>query len=403
MHCTRKITNDLIWVGVNDRQVSLFENLYPVSNGMAYNSYILLDEKTVLFDTVSKDVSHRFMENVSYALGEKKLDYLVVHHMEPDHAAGINEILKAYPDVKIVCNEKTRTFSEQFFDVDENVNYHIVKENDTLCTGRHTLRFIMASMVHWPEVMVTYDETHKTLFSADAFGSFGASNGIVFTDEIDFESEYTSEMRRYYANIVGKYGTQVQALLKKAFNLEIEMICPLHGLLWRSHIDKLFSIYNSWSSYTPESVGVMIVYGSIYGGTENAAEILACKLRERGIKTTLIDASSTHVSHIVSAAFQWSHIVFASITYNAGLFLPIGVLVDELISRNFQNRTIAIIENGTWASACGDLIRTKLEKAKNINILESSVCIKSSVKEENLNQIETMADEIAASVSKYKK
>jgi len=399
MHCTRKITNDLTWVGANDRRISIFENLYPISNGMAYNSYLLKDEKTVLFDTVDKAVHQRFLENVSYALGGRTLDYLVVHHMEPDHADGIMDILRYYADVKIVCNEKTRTFLEQFFELSGDVPCHIVKENDTLCTGRHTLRFIMAPMVHWPEVMVTYDETDRILFSADAFGSFGALNGAIFADEVDFEKEYMDEMRRYYINIVGKYGTQTQALLKKAASLEIDMICPLHGFVWRRDIDKLISKHNLWSIYVPESPGVVIVYGSIYGNTESAAEILACKLREKGVQTTLFDASNTHVSHIVSAAFQWSHLVLASVTYNAGLFPPVETLINELVARNFQNRTVAIIENGTWGCISRKMICNKLEKAKNISVLESCLCIKSSVKEENLLQIEAMADEIAASVS----
>ena len=399
MHCTRKITNDLTWVGANDRRISIFENLYPISNGMAYNSYLLKDEKTVLFDTVDKAVNQRFLENVSYALGGRTLDYLVVHHMEPDHADGIMDILRYYADVKIVCNEKTRTFLEQFFELNGDVPCHIVKESDTLCTGRHTLRFIMAPMVHWPEVMVTYDETDRILFSADAFGSFGALNGAIFADEVDFEKEYMDEMRRYYINIVGKYGTQTQALLKKAASLQIDMICPLHGFVWRRDIDKLISKHNLWSSYVPESPGVVIVYGSIYGNTESAAEILACKLREKGVQTTLFDASNTHVSHIVSAAFQWSHLVLASVTYNAGLFPPVETLINELVARNFQNRTVAIIENGTWGCISRKLICNKLEKAKNISMLESCLFIKSSVKEENLLQIEAMADEIAASVS----
>ena len=399
MHCTKKITNDLTWVGANDRHISIFENLYPISRGMAYNSYLLQDEKTVLFDTVDKAVHQRFVENIYHALGERKLDYLVVQHMEPDHAAGIMDVLMRYPDVTVVCNEKTRIFLEQFFDLSKNIHYHIVKENDTLCTGRHTLRFIMAPMVHWPEVMVTYDETDKILFSADAFGSFGALNGATFADEVDFEKEYMDEMRRYYINIVGKYGAQTQALLKKASSLEIDMICPLHGFMWRIDIDKLVSKHALWSSYAPESTGVVIAYGSIYGNTENAAEILACKLHEKGIQTALFDASTTHVSHIVSAAFQWSHLVLASVTYNAALFPPIETLIDELIAHNFQNRTVAMIENGTWASTSGNLIRSKLEKSKNINVLESSVCIKSSLKEENLLQIEAMADEIAISIS----
>lgn len=399
MHCTRKITEDLAWVGVNNRQVSIFENLYPIPNGMAYNSYLLKDEKTVLFDTVDQGVHQRFMENVSYQLDGRSLDYLVVHHMEPDHAAGIMDVVRCYPEVKIVSTEKTKKFLEQFFEVDRDVHYHTVKENDRLSIGKHTLRFIMAAMVHWPEVMVTYDEADKTLFSADAFGSFGALNGAIFFDEVDYEKEYLDEMRRYYVNIVGKYGAQVQALLKKIGSFEINMVCPLHGFVWRNNIEEMISKYNLWSSYTPESSGVVIVYGSIYGNTESAAEILACKLHERGVKTTLLDASTTHVSQMVSVAFQWSHLVLASVSYNGGLFPPVKVFIDELVERNFQNRTVAIMENGTWASNSSGLIRNKLKGSKNINVLESSVSIKSSLKKENLHQIEAMAEELAASLS----
>jgi flavorubredoxin len=393
-----KVTKDLTWVGGNDRHISMFENLYPIPKGMAYNSYLLEDEKTVLFDTVDNAVHKQFMENLFYVLGNRKLDYLVVHHMEPDHAAGIMDVLTHYPDVQVVCTERTQLFFEQFFGPNKDINYHIVMENDTLTTGRHTFQFIMAPMVHWPEVMVTYDTTDKILFSADAFGSFGTLDGALFADEINYEKEYLDEMRRYYANIVGKYGLQTQSLLKKAASLDIEIICPLHGFVWRSKIEEIISKYNLWSSYVSEELGVVIVYGSIYGNTETAAEILASKLHEREIQTTLFDASNTHVSQLVSATFQWSHLVLASVTYNGGLFPPIGTLIDQLTTRNFQNRTIGVIENGTWAITSGNLIRNKLEKSKNINMLSSSVSIESSLKEKNLLQIEDMADEIAKSM-----
>jgi len=363
---------------------------------MSYHSYLLEDKKTVLFDTVDRAVHQRFMENVSHVLGGRKLDYLVVQHMEPDHSDGIADILTHYPDVKIVCNSKTSLFMKQFYDLDIDRRIHLVGEGDTLHTGRHTLHFVMAPMVHWPEVMVTYDSTDGILFSADAFGNFGASNGALFADEVDFEADYLGEARRYYSNIVGKYGAQVQALLNKAAALELNMICPLHGFVWRKNMDTLLSKYKLWSSYTPERTGVMIVYGSIYGNTENAAEILACKLREKGVQTVLFDASVTHVSHIVSEAFRWSHFVFASATYNAGLFTPMEVLLNELVSHNIQNRTAAIIENGTWAATSGNLIHSKLEKCKNMNILESRVRLKSSVKEEDLMQLEAVAEHIAS-------
>ena len=399
MHCTRKITNDLSWVGANDRRLSMFEGVYPLQNGMAYHSYLLQDEKTVLFDTVDNAVHQRFMENLSHALGDRQLDYLVIQHMEPDHSDGIADILAHYPDVKIVCNKQTQTFMKQFYDLDIDARVHLVAEGDILNTGRHTLQFIMAPMVHWPEVMVTYDATDKILFSADAFGGFGTAKGALFADELDFETDCLSEMRRYYSNIVGKYGAQVQALLKKASALEINIICPLHGLIWRENIDLLLSVYKLWSSYTPEKTGVLIVYGSIYGNTENAAEILAFKLREQGIQTTLLDATSTHVSHIVSEAFQWSHLVFASATYNMGVFTPMEALLNELVSHNIQNRTVALIENGTWAATSGKLMRGKLETCKHINLLEPTISLKSGLKEENLKQIDEMVRNILSSIS----
>ena len=284
MYCNKKVTEDLTWVGANDRRLALFEGVYSVPSGVSYNSYLLHDTKTVLFDTVDKTVQYRFVENLTQALGDRTLDYLVVQHMEPDHSASILYLLLKYPDMKIVCNAKTKTFIGQFYTLDIDDRYHIVQEGDTLNTGRHTLHFVMAPMVHWPEVMVTYDSADKILFSADAFGNFGALNGAIFADEVDYDREYMDEARRYYANIVGKYGTQVQALLKKASTLEINMICPLHGFVWRKDLQSIISKYILWSSYTPEEQGVVIAYASVYGNTENAAEILACRLRDKGVK-----------------------------------------------------------------------------------------------------------------------
>ena len=398
MHCVKKVTNDIVWVGADDRRLAMFEGVYSVPCGVSYNSYLLMDEKTVLFDTVDKAVQHRFLENVSFALNGRPLDYLIVQHMEPDHSAAFAELLCRYPKVKIICNALTQTLIKQFFDLD--VDTQIVKENDTLNTGRHTLRFIMAPMVHWPEVMATYDSIDKILFSADAFGTFGALNGAIFADEVDFNKDYLDETRRYYTNIVGKYGTQVQSLLKKASALSIDMICPLHGFVWRRNLSDIFSKYTLWSLYQPEEQGVMIAYASVYGNTENAAAILACRLRDIGIKTAMFDVSVTPASEIIAAAFRWSHLVFASITYNAGIFVSMETLLADLVAHNIQNRTVAVIENGSWAATSGNLIRSKLEKCKNINLLELTISIKSNMKTAQLSELETMAEAIAADMSR---
>ena len=398
MYCVKKISNDITWVGANDRRLAMFEGVYSVPYGVAYNSYLLTDEKTVLFDTVDKAVRERFLENIEYALGERTLDYIVVQHVEPDHSAALRDLARIYPDVKIVCNEKILTLLEQFFNFDLRSRVFIVKEGDTLNTGTHELRFIMAPMVHWPEVMVTYDATERVLFSADAFGSFGALNGASFADEVDFERDYLDEARRYYANIVGKYGTQVSTLLDKASGLAIEMICPLHGFVWRKDLNYIISKYLLWGSYEPEENGVLIAYASVYGNTENAAEILACKLRERGIQTAMYDVSVTPASEIVSAAFKWSHIALASTTYNAGIFIEMEAFINDLTAHNIQNRTVAIIENGSWAPTSGELIREKMETCKNITIIDAGVSLKSSIKEDQLKDIERMADMINESL-----
>ncbi|MCI5651155.1 MAG: flavin reductase [Ruminococcus bromii] len=396
MFCTKKISDDLTWVGANDRRLAMFEGVYSVPRGVSYNAYLLKDEKTVLFDTVDKAVSGVFFENVEHALGGRSLDYIVVHHMESDHSATLQELIRRYPNAKIVCNEKTVTMIKQFFTFDIDACAHVVAEGDTLETGRHTLTFVMAPMVHWPEVMVSYDLTDKILFSADAFGCFGALNGAIFADEVDFERDYLDEARRYYTNIVGKYGTQVQTLLTKASKLEIKMICPLHGFVWRRNIGDFLSRYLLWSAYTPEKNGVMIAYASVYGNTAMAAEILSSYLRDRGIPTEMFDVSVTPASEIVAASFHWSHLVFASTTYNAGIFVTMEALLSDLVAHNLCNRTVALIENGSWAPTSGQLMREQLEKCSNIRFIENTISICSSVKQEQLAQIEALADAIAA-------
>ncbi|MCL2721625.1 MAG: flavin reductase [Treponema sp.] len=401
MYCIKKITNDLTWVGANDRRLAMFEGVYSVPGGVSYNSYLLKDEKTVLFDTVDKAVQRRFLENVAFALDGRQLDYLVIQHMEPDHSAALEDILIRYPKVKLVCNAKTLAFINQFTGL--NIDAHIVKENDTLNTGRHTFHFVMAPMVHWPEVMVTYDSVDKILFSADAFGTFGALNGALFADEVDFNKDYMDEARRYYSNIVGKYGNQVQTLLNKAGALDIKMICPLHGFVWRENLTSIISKYVLWSTYQPEENGVMIAYASVYGNTENAAEILTCRLREKGIRTVMFDVSVTPVSEIIAAAFRWSHLVFASSTYNAGIFVSMEAVLNDLVAHNIQNRTVAVIENGSWAATSGGLIREKLGKCKNINIIEQTVSIKSSVSKPQLSELEVMAFAIESTFPRSEK
>jgi len=396
MYCIKKVTDDLVWVGANDRRLALFEGVYSVPAGVSYNSYLLTDEKTVLFDTVDKAVRQRFLENVETALKGRKLDYLVVQHVEPDHSAVIPELIRQHPEIKIVCSARVLEFIKQFYDFDIDSRVHLVEENETLNTGKHTLQFIMAPMVHWPEVMMTYDSTSKILFSADAFGCFGALNGALFADEVDFAKDYMDEARRYYSNIVGKYGTQVESALDKVSAFDIEMICPLHGFVWRSNLNEIISKYMLWSKYEPEERGVMIAYASVYGNTENAAEILACRLRDKGIKTVVFDVSVTPSSEIVSAAFKWSHLVFASTTYNAGIFVTMEALINDLAAHNIQNRRVAVIENGSWAPTSGSLIREILGKCEKINILENNVSILSGLKAAQLSDIESMVQAIGA-------
>ena len=398
MHCCKNITPDLIWVGANDRRLAMFEGVYSVPDGVSYNSYVLLDEKTVVFDTVDKAVSRIFFENVEHALNGRKLDYLVVHHMEPDHSATMQELVIRYPDVKIVCNDKIKNMIKQFFEFDIDSRAVVVKEGDTLSLGKHELTFVMAPMVHWPEVMMSYEKTDKILFSADAFGSFGALNGAIFADFVDFEKDYLNEARRYYTNIVGKYGPQVQAVLKKASTLDIKMICPLHGFVWRKHLSDFIEKYDLWSSYTPEIKGVMVVYASVYGNTENTAEIIASKISDKGIPVTMFDVSVKPASDIVSAAFKYSHIVFASTTYNAGIFVSMEACISDIVAHNLQKRKIAIVENGSWAPTSGKLMREELSKLKNCEIIEQGVTIKSSLKEDNMASVDALVDALTSDI-----
>ena len=399
MHCVKKVTDDLYWIGGSDRRLALFENVYPIPRGVSYNSYVLLDEKTVLLDTVDASISGLFFENLEYVLNGRTLDYLIVNHMEPDHCAVIGDVVRRYPDVKLVCNAKTVPMLKQFFNFPVEDRTVIVKEMDTLCTGKHTFAFVMAPMVHWPEAMVSYDTVDKILFSADGFGTFGAINGNLFADEVNFERDWLDDARRYFINIVGNYGVQVQNLLKKAATLEIKMICPLHGPVWRENLGWFIEKYDTWSSYKPEDQAVMIAYASIYGNTENAAEILASKLADKGVKNiAMYDVSVTDPSVIVSESFRCSHLVFAAPSYNGGIFTKMETVLSELKAHSLQNRTVAIMENGTWAPVAGRQMREIFAGMKNIELLEEGVTIRSAVKEAQEASLEALAEKIASSL-----
>lgn len=401
MQNSRQINNDLYYVGASDRRLALFENIYPIPRGTSYNSYLLLDQKTVLLDTADAAVAEQFFENVEGVLAERKLDYLVVNHMEPDHCALIQELVLRHPELTIVTSAKAASMIRQFFGFDLDSQLQTVAEGGTLCTGRHTLSFILAPMVHWPEVMFTYDTTDKTLFSADAFGTFGALNGNIYADEVDFDRHWLSDARRYYTNIVGKYGVQVQNVLKKASSIDIRMICPLHGPIWRQDLGYFIDKYSTWSSYAAEEKGVLIVYASIYGHTAAAAEKVASLLAERGVKDiAMYDASHTHVSQLVSEAFRYSHAVLAASTYNCGIFTPMESLLADLRAHNWQQRSVAIIENGSWGPMSGKLMRATLEQMKAINILGEVLTIKSALKKSQLPELESLAEAIVADMDK---
>ena len=398
MYCVRKITEDIYFVGGSDRRLSLFENMYPIPNGVTYNAYFIDDAKTAVVDTVDKAVGDLFFENVEHLLGGRSLDYVVVNHMEPDHCATLGALCEKHPETKIICSAKAAGLIAQFFKADLEDRIEQKKEGETLDLGKHTLTFYAAPMVHWPEVTVAYEKTSGILFSADAFGTFGAIDGCLFADEADFgEAEY-AEARRYYANIVGKYGAQTTALLKKAAGLDIKMLCPLHGPVWRKDFETFIEKYQLWGTYTPEEQGVLIAYGSVYGGTQNAAEILAAKLAEKGVKVKLYDVSVTHPSYLVAEAFRFSHIVFASSTYNNGIFTPMETLLLDLKAHMLKNRTVALVQNGSWAPQSGKLMREILDGMQNITVLEETVNLRSTVKENNLAEIDALCAALCATM-----
>ena len=389
----RKITDDLLFVGASDRRLALFESAYPVPEGVSYNAYLLRDEKNVLFDTVDWSACRQLLENLNHVLNGRELDYLLINHLEPDHAA-------RWQNAVVVCNKKTVTLLNQFFPgLDLTGRTRLVAEGEELCTGRHTFTFVMAPMVHWPEVMMTYDKTDGTLFSADAFGGFGALSGNLFADEADLGAGYMEEMRRYYTNIVGKYGVQVQAVLKKAAALDIRRICPLHGYIWRGELGMVLEKYSLWSSYTPEERGVLVAYASVYGGTKAAAELLAGYLAEAGVRRIrMFDVSAVHPSYVLAEAFRVSHVVFAATTYNNGIFVSMETLLHDLVAHNWQGRTVALIENGSWAPASGKLMRELLTPLKNTTVLEPTLTLRSTLAPGQEEAVRALAQQIASSV-----
>jgi len=395
----RNVTNDLYWVGANDRRLALFENIHPLAHGVSYNSYVLLDEKTVLFDTADWAVGRQFVDNVKGVLNGRGLDYLVIHHVEPDHAATVEEVLLRWPEVTIITSAKAAQILRQFGTPLDESRVDVVKDGDTRSFGRHTLTFIGAPMVHWPEVLFSYDQTDGVLFSADAFGSFRSLDGKLFADEVDYDRDWIDEARRYYGNIVGKFGPQVQAVLKKAGSLDIKYICPLHGLVWRKDLGYILDKYAHWSAYEAEEQGVMVVYASMYGNTEAAAEALCAALAARGVTNTrLYDVSSVHVSHLISDLFRFSHLVLASVTYNLGVFPPMHNFLADMKALNLQNRKVALVENGSWAPRAGSLMKQAMEELKGMELLVPCLSVCSALDEGTQGGLEALADAVAASV-----
>ena len=380
------ITNDIRYIGVNDHDIDLFEGQYIVPEGMAYNSYAIIDEKIAVMDTVSADFGEKWFAKLQDALGGRKPDYLIIHHMEPDHSANIDKFISAYPEAAVVGNAKTFAMIDQFFGSGLCKNKLAVKNGDTLSLGRHELTFLFAPMVHWPEVMMSYDGADKALFSADAFGKFGALDCQ--------DKEWDCEARRYYMGIVGKYGMQVQAVLKKAAMLDIKMICPLHGPVLTGDLSHYMSLYDIWSSYGVESEGVCIAYTSVYGNTKKAAELLAKKLEERGCKAAISDLARCDMAEAVEDAFRYGKLVLATTTYNADIFPFMRQFIDHLTERNYQNRTLGFIENGTWAPAAAKIMKAMFEKSRNINYIDTTVTLRSAMTEENAEAIERMAEEL---------
>lgn len=399
MYNVREVTKDVYWIGANDHRTHLFENIHPIPDGVSYNAYVVLDEKTILFDTVDWGVCRPFLDNLAHVLNGRKLDYLVVNHMEPDHAASIEEVLLRYPNVTVISTEKAFYLMSQF-------NFHVenklqVKTGDTFSSGKHEYAFVEMPMVHWPEAMCTLDTTNGVLFSADAFGSFKALDGKLFADEVNFDRDWLDEARRYFTNIVGKYGPHVQAVLKIAGTLPIKILCPLHGPIWRKDLGYIIDKYDKWSSYTPEETGVMIVYSSMYGNTEEAAQILASEIVKRGqTKVSVFDVSVTPVSYLISEAFRVSHIVLASTTYNLGIYPRMKDFIADMQALNLQNRTFGIIENGSWAPQSGSLMREMIDEMREMYYVDAEATLISSLNDTTRKDVEAVAEAIVESMKK---
>ncbi len=388
MHCTVKMTEDLYWVGASDRRLALFESVYPIPRGVSYNAYVLLDEKTVLLDTVDQSVAGQFFENLAHVLGGRPLDYIVVHHMEPDHAKTLEETVRRYPEAKIICNAKIRDMIRNYFTFDIDARAILVAEGDTYCFGKHTFAYVMAPMVHWPEVMVSFDERDGVLFSADAFGRFGLPGDA---------GDWADEARRYYINIVGKYGSSVQTLLKKLSGLPVKTICPLHGPVLTGDLSAYLEKYDVWSSYRPEERGVLIAYTSIYGNTASAALRLRDMLARRGEKrVAVVDLARGDISRAVADAFRYDALVLAASSYDGGVFPPMAAFLSRLKAKNWQKRTAAVIENGSWAPSAGKTMLAALAEMKEIALPAPTVTIRSAVSQETVEALNTLADALAA-------
>jgi len=399
MHNTREISPRVFWVGSNDRRLALFENMFPLPDGVCYNSYLIVDDKVALIDTVDSSITQQFLANLTFTLNGRAIDYLVVNHMEPDHCANIEELCRLYPGIKIVGNAKTFQMIRQFYDFEVDMHLHEVKDGETLQLGSHVLRFVFAPMVHWPEVMFTTELSQGILFSADAFGTFGALSGNLFADEYDFECHFLDESRRYYTNIVGRYGMQVQAVIKKLADFDIRMICPLHGPIWRKNVGYIMDKYDLWSRYAPEKKGVVLAYASMYGNTENAVSVVASRLAEKGVADMrMYDVSKTHPSYIIADAFKYSHLVLASPTYNAGLYFGMESLLRDMAVLNLRDRKVALIANGSWAPAAHVVMEKLVGEMKDMELLAPPFILKSSLKESQMDELVALADAVAASV-----
>lgn len=399
MHNVQEIAPQVWWVGGNDRRLARFENLFPLPDGVSYNSYLIMDEKVALMDSVDAAISQQFFENLEHVLQARAVDYLVVHHMEPDHSANIAELCRRFPEMRIVGNAKTFQLLRQFYSEDFDARLHEVKDGDALSLGEHTLRFIAAPMVHWPEVMMSYEQKQGLLFSTDAFGTFGALSGSLFADEYDFEGHFLDEARRYYTNIVGRYGAQVQSVFKKLDGICIKMICPLHGPVWRKDIPYIVGKYDAWSRYAPEKRGVVIAYASMYGNTESAANTVAGRLAEKGVQDMrMYDVSKTHPSYIIADAFKYSHLILASPTYNMNLYFMMESLLHDMAVLNLRGRKVALIANGSWAPAAHTVMEKLLGEMKDMTLLASTLMIKSALKPEQMDEAYALADAVANDV-----